>query len=272
MSAIHQIATRAVAVVDAPPFPAITAGSISGVAIQTVDARSLHAFLDVRRHFADWIKDRVETFGFERGIDFEVLPGSVKNPRGGRPSVEYVLTLDMAKELGMVENNDRGRIVRRYFIDCERKAKAPSKPALRRPPSSQTIRQTFAWGRSLLEDLGLRDNQAVLGANALTTRITGVDVLDTMGVKHLAVPQQEALLNATEVGSRLGGVSARRINTLLSGHGLQTGSPGAYEPTAAGIAAGGIMVDVARTNGTGTARQLRWSSSIADTLRPFLNA
>lgn len=97
---------------------------IGGRAIRTVNARDLHAFLKVGRDFSTWIKDRVTKFGFVEGQDYVtgVSPNSGENLVGGRPSVEYHLSLDMGKELGMVENNDRGREVRRYFIEMERAA------------------------------------------------------------------------------------------------------------------------------------------------------
>jgi len=281
-------ASRAVTVAEAPAFPAVTAGTVGSVAIQTVDGRALHAFLDVGRDFTNWIKGRIQTYGFEKGVDYEVFAGFGENPsdgsgspnpgsgkpKGGRPTSEYALTLDMAKELGMVENNERGRMVRRYFIDCERKAKAPRRAtALKRPPSHRSLASTWAWAESLSERLGISDaNQKALGANALTERITGVDVLGAMGIKHLVAPQQEVLLTATEIGERLGEVSARFINARLLELGFQSGSPGAYEPTEKGIAAGGVMLDVARGNGTGNSRQLRWASGIVDQLRPLIAA
>lgn len=272
-------ASRALAVADTPAFPAVTAGTVGSVAIQTVDGRALHAFLEVGRDFSTWMKDRIRTYGFEKGADFETFeslsspnPGSAKS-RAQR-QVEYVLTIDMAKELGMVENNERGRMVRRYFIDCERKAKTPRRAAaLKRPPSSRTLTSTWAWAESLSDQLGIRDaNQKALGANALTERLTGVDVLGVMGLKHLVAPQQTVLLTPTEIGERLGEVSARFINAKLLEHGFQSGSPGAWEPTDKGVAAGGVMVDVARGNGTGNSRQLRWSSTIIDELRPLIAA
>lgn len=55
-------------------------------------------------------------------IDIEKLYKTIKNPKGGRPTKEYILTLDMAKELAMVEKSDIGRKVRKYFIECERKS------------------------------------------------------------------------------------------------------------------------------------------------------
>lgn len=280
-------ASRALAVADTPAFPAVTAGTVGSVAIQTVDGRALHAFLEVGRDFTNWIKGRIQTYGFEKGVDYEVYAAFGENSSGGlsspkrasaksRPQrrTEYVLTIDMAKELGMVENNERGRMVRRYFIECERKAKAPRRAAaLKRPPSSRTLTSTWAWAESLSDQLGIRDaNQKALGANALTERLTGVDVLGVMGLKHLVAPQQTVPLTPTEIGERLGEVPARFINAKLLEHGFQSGSPGAWEPTDKGVAAGGVMVDVARGNGTGNSRHLRWSSTVIDELRPLIAA
>ena len=89
-------------------------------ALPTVNARDLHAFLEAGKMFAHWIQDRIDKFGFVENQDFIVFAKIGKNPSGGRPSVEYLLTLDMAKELAMVENNPKGREARRYFIACEK--------------------------------------------------------------------------------------------------------------------------------------------------------
>lgn len=136
-----------------------------------------------------------------------------------------------------------------------------------RPPSAAEIRAQFEWGMRLAETLGLEGNQAALSSNALTGRLTGVDVLGTMGIAMLPAPQQTVLLNPTGIGKALGGVTPRNVNLMLIERGLQSGTPGFYEPTEAGRAAGAVMVDVARGNGTGTARQLRWSSSVVELLR-----
>lgn len=95
-------------------------GQLDGRALQLCDARDLHIFLGVGRFFSTWIKERIEQYGFVEGEDF--LPVLAKST-GGRPCQEYHLTLDMAKELAMVENNDQGRKVRRYFIVMERQAR-----------------------------------------------------------------------------------------------------------------------------------------------------
>ena len=112
------------------PFPAVVDGEIGGLLVQTVNARDLHAFLGVGKVFAAWITERIEAYSFSEGADFVVFSETGKNPQGGRPAKEYALTLDMAKELGMVERNEQGRRVRLYFIECERRAKASGPEAL----------------------------------------------------------------------------------------------------------------------------------------------
>lgn len=103
---------------------------ISDAEIKTVNARELHVFLDSGQEFANWIKSRIADFGFIDGQDFLTILS--KTPKGGRPSREYYISLDMAKELSMVERNDKGRQARRYFIECEKQAKAltEQKPTL----------------------------------------------------------------------------------------------------------------------------------------------
>lgn len=109
-------------------LPAIAERPIGGETIQTVNARDLHASLKVGRDFSSWIKDRVTKYRFVEGQDFvsyEDLsspnPGSSKSR--AQTVKEYAVSLDMAKELAMVENNEAGRECRRHFIECERRLK-----------------------------------------------------------------------------------------------------------------------------------------------------
>lgn len=87
---------------------------------KAVNARELHAFLGVGKDFSSWIKDRIAKYEFIDGLDFEVFTNSGENSNGGRPSIDYALSIDMAKELSMVENNEKGRLARKYFIECEK--------------------------------------------------------------------------------------------------------------------------------------------------------
>ena len=91
---------------------------------QTVNARDLHEFLGAGKMFSHWIKDRIESYGFVENQDFWVFAETGKNPLGGRPAIEYALSIDMAKELAMVERNEKGRIARQYFILFARETSA----------------------------------------------------------------------------------------------------------------------------------------------------
>lgn len=87
-----------------------------------VSARELHNFLESKRDFSNWIKDRIEKYGFIENQDFEVFNKFGENSKGGRPQIEYALSIDCAKEISMVEGNEKGRQARRYFIEREKKA------------------------------------------------------------------------------------------------------------------------------------------------------
>ncbi|MBK3732923.1 hypothetical protein GAY29_07335 [Azospirillum brasilense] len=97
----------------------LTQAVVGGQPVRAVNLRDLHAFLGVQTAFKDWIARRIADYGFEDGRDFCSF---LSESQGGRPAREYHGTLDMAKELAMVERNERGKQARLYFIECERRA------------------------------------------------------------------------------------------------------------------------------------------------------
>lgn len=116
----------------------VVPGTVGNTQCLTIDGRTLHGVLGVRRDFSTWMKGRISKYGFVQGQDFEVFTktgenseldspnlGNQKNHGGGRRSMEYRCTLGMGKELCMVENNEQGRVARRYFIECERRLLSP---------------------------------------------------------------------------------------------------------------------------------------------------
>lgn len=101
---------------------------------QLVNARELHEFLGSGQDFTTWIKGRIEKYGFIENQDFtfhKIMEGKVWKH-------EYGLTLGMAKELSMVENNDQGRQARKYFIECENQLK------IQLPKLSKELQAIFA--------------------------------------------------------------------------------------------------------------------------------
>ena len=99
--------------------------TIDGNAVETVNARELHAFLEVQTRFNDWIKNRIEQYDFVENQDFLVVTEKkvTMTDAGEKATLikEYHITLDMAKELAMVERTEKGKQARQYFIECERK-------------------------------------------------------------------------------------------------------------------------------------------------------
>ena len=98
---------------------ALNQSTINGELQQTVNARELHAFLESKQDFSTWIKNRIEKYGFVENQDF--VRFHKKMEANNATMIEYHITIDMAKELSMVENNEQGRLARRYFIECEKK-------------------------------------------------------------------------------------------------------------------------------------------------------
>ncbi|EFM5108078.1 phage antirepressor Ant, partial [Escherichia coli] len=96
-------------------------GTISNETTLLVNARDLHTFLDVGKRFASWIVERIAEYGFVENQDFMIISQVREKIGRGRPAKDYHLTLDTAKELAMVERNEKGRQIRRYFIECEKK-------------------------------------------------------------------------------------------------------------------------------------------------------
>lgn len=109
----------------------VIAGQIGGRETSIVSAKALHKALGVGKDFSSWITDRITDYGFGIGSDYVVhkliTPKLGKSPNSkafspiavGRPGKDYLLTISTAKEIAMLERNEQGRAVRRYFIQCE---------------------------------------------------------------------------------------------------------------------------------------------------------
>ena len=91
---------------------------------QAVSGRDLHAFLEVATPYKDWFP-RMLAYGFTDGEDFGAI---LSESTGGRPGTDHVLTLDMAKELAMIQRTDKGKQARQYFIEVEKRARLNAVP------------------------------------------------------------------------------------------------------------------------------------------------
>lgn len=92
-----------------------------------VDGRDLHDFLGVKTDYKDWFP-RMAEYGFTEDVDFVGLAQKRAKPQGGRPKVNHALTLDMAKEVSMIQRTPKGKQAREYFITMEKRAKQVTLP------------------------------------------------------------------------------------------------------------------------------------------------
>ncbi|MDU2686684.1 MAG: phage antirepressor KilAC domain-containing protein [Paeniclostridium sordellii] len=88
-----------------------------------VNGRELHEFLEVNSNYTTWFKRMCE-YGFDKKIDF--IP-FLEESKGGRPSENHALKLDMAKEIAMIQRSDKGKQARRYFLQVEKDWNSPEK-------------------------------------------------------------------------------------------------------------------------------------------------
>ncbi|MCL2481503.1 MAG: antA/AntB antirepressor family protein [Spirochaetaceae bacterium] len=91
-----------------------------------VSAKQLYEYLDVDTRFNDWIERKIQKYEFVENQDYVLVAQKrvTNNPKNPVTEfTDYAMTINMAKELSMVENNDRGRQARKYFIECEERLK-----------------------------------------------------------------------------------------------------------------------------------------------------
>lgn len=152
---------------------------------QAVSARELHKSLESTERFSSWFARQLQ-YGFDEGIDF--IGCKTFNALANQELQDYFISIDMAKEVAMIQRTKVGKRVRQYFIDCEKKATV----------STPAIPQTFAEALQLAADQ----------ARQLELAKPKIQHYDT-------VVERDTLLNATQVGSKIG-LTAQKLNKLLS--------------------------------------------------------
>lgn len=111
----------------------------------TLSARELHEFLEIKSKYADWFKN-MSAYGFEENQDYRAISKNLEN--GGR-RIDHEITLDMAKEISMLQRSEKGKQARQYFIELEKKWNSPE----------QIMARAVLLSNSKIEHLTLENEQ-----------------------------------------------------------------------------------------------------------------
>ncbi|MCR5447480.1 MAG: phage antirepressor KilAC domain-containing protein [Schwartzia sp.] len=174
-----------------------------------VDGRELHDFLQIGTAYKDWFPRMVE-YGFVEGVDFNSLKNEQVRTEGNREVrrevTTHLMTIGMAKEICMIQRNERGKQARQYFIECEKRLKALNPPL---SPEEQMAQGLLA-AKKLLDQAKLELTQAKQLVHELQPKATYYDL----------VLQNKSLLSVTKIAKDYG-KSAIWLNTKLHEYGIQ---------------------------------------------------
>lgn len=151
---------------------------IEGEMKPTVNGRQLWRNLESKRQFTDWMKERIRKYGYKEDLEFTIHKIVKRGKSGSQILKEYYLTIDMAKELCMVENNEKGKIARQYFIECERRLKDSNAMFLSKDQYNKIVERDDGLQDRFIATLsGLNETmKAVSGAmNRMTDKVDMFD-------------------------------------------------------------------------------------------------
>lgn len=188
--------------------------------------RDLHEVLEIKTAYKDWFPRMCE-YGFIEGEDFcSILSEST----GGRPSTDHQLTIDMAKEICMIQRTDIGRKVRKYFINVENEYKEIKLINLResRPDKSHSLEVKEMNARVRMSNQYLKlaavDTVSQQYKNILVAK--SAEIL--AGEPLLPLPKSEQkMYSATEIGDMFG-VTAQKVGRIANLNGLKTEEYGEF--------------------------------------------
>lgn len=130
----------------------------------TVSARDLHEGLEIKTAFKDWFPRMCE-YGFVEEKDF---CSKMSESTGGRPAKEYELTIDMAKQICMIQRSDKGKQYRQYFLDLEKAWNTPEQIMARALRMADKTIESLKQDKALLQEDNERMRPKEIFADAVT--------------------------------------------------------------------------------------------------------
>jgi phage anti-repressor protein len=210
---------------------AINSRQVGDELTPTINGRELHRELGVGKDYTNWAKAQIKRGGFIENSDFVVLAQKGVNLAGGRPSAEYHFTVEAGKHIGMLSGTAKGREVREYFLECERRVKSAAVPAVRDARTAALIDALVRQDaleqeqtRQATELARLQENVAVIEARTQpeNKHFTVLGYANLIGrpvdVRTAATLGRKCAALSREKGMVIGDVSDPRFGAVHSYH------------------------------------------------------
>ena len=172
---------------------------------QTVSARELHEKLNIGTKFTTWF-ERMCEYGFTEGNEFFPKLGETSE-QGGRPSMDYDISVDMAKQICMIQRTPEGKECRQYLIDLEKAWNTPE----------QVLARALKMADQTISSLKNRCN--FLGGQVVEQQKV-IEELQPKASYYDMILQCKDLI-ATTVIAKDYGMSAKKFNAMLHDMGIQ---------------------------------------------------
>ena len=183
----------------------------------TVSARDLHEGLEISTRFNDWFP-RMTEYGFSKGKDF-YSKMSKTSQTGGRPSVDYEITVDMAKQICMIQRSEKGRQYRQYFLDLEKAWNTPEQIMARAlKMANHTIDSLKNQNAGLLEDVKRMKPKEIF-ADAVACSQTSIligDLAKILKQNGIDIGQKRLFEKLRSEGFLINGGSSKNMPTQRS--------------------------------------------------------
>lgn len=175
---------------------------------RAVSARELHSFLESKQDFSTWIKNRIDKYDLVENVDFVTAPQIYGTANGGYSTrIEYALTIDAAKELSMVEGNEKGKQARRYFLACEKKLKTGGYQI------PQSYSEALMMAAKQQQQIEAQQKQITVMSTEIIEMKKKTDYLDI-------ILSSKGTVTITQIAQDYG-FSAKAFNKLLAEKGIQ---------------------------------------------------
>lgn len=186
--------------------------------VTVVDGRSLHEFLEVDTPYRIWFP-RMLGYGFTENTDFMSLEQKSTKPRGGRPLENHALTMEMAKELSMIQRTEKGKQARQYFISMEKQAQTqlPTTPEEKIDLLLQNSKSANDKIKAVNQRIDQLESDKLLapGEYNYVNRQVQKAVREYVLDRHLKLTQKQRGLLHKDISNGLNAVTGIRTRTQL---------------------------------------------------------